>query len=43
MIPSPLQYLSAFAIAFVAGAVSVASAYEYGKWMKDAGRREVGR
>ncbi|MGO4392186.1 hypothetical protein AB4Z46_12605 [Variovorax sp. M-6] len=43
MIPSPLQYLASYTIAFVAGAVALASVHAYGKWMKASGMRERDR
>jgi hypothetical protein len=41
MIPSPMQYLTSYAIAFAAGAAAVAGLHVYGEWMKARGRREA--
>jgi hypothetical protein len=41
MIPSPMQYLTSYAIAFAAGAVAVAGLHAYGEWMRTRGRRET--
>ncbi len=35
--PSPLEHLTAFAIVFVAGAISVPLIRAYGAWMKQKG------
>lgn len=35
---SPLETLAAFAITFIAGALSIAAISAYGKWMKHQGR-----
>ncbi len=36
---SPLETLASYAIAFVAGAISVVALAAYGKWMKHQGQR----
>lgn len=41
MIPSPMQYLTSYAIAFAAGAATVAGLHAYGNWMRARGRREA--
>jgi hypothetical protein len=41
MIPSPMQYLTSYAIAFAAGAAAVAGLHAYGEWMRARGRRET--
>lgn len=35
--PSPLEVLAAYAITFVAGAISVLAVSAYGQWMKHKG------
>jgi hypothetical protein len=40
MIPSPMQYLTTYAIAFAAGAATVAGLHAYGQWMRARGRSE---
>ncbi len=37
--PAPLETLASYAIAFVAGALSVISVTTYGQWVRDAERR----
>lgn len=36
---SPLETLAAFAITFIAGALSIVTISAYGKWMKHQGRQ----
>lgn len=36
---SPLETLAAFAVTFIAGALSIAAISAYGKWMKHQGRQ----
>lgn len=37
--PAPLETLASYAIAFVAGALSVMTVTAYGRWVRDAERR----
>ncbi|MCL2658224.1 MAG: hypothetical protein FWD62_12590 [Betaproteobacteria bacterium] len=38
LFPSPLEFLAAFALAFVAGVLMAVAFAVYGKWMKNQGR-----